>query len=171
MTDNRELPEDPLDIPMFREHSDSAQPTGRVRSTWRFPNPDAAALPSAESVPISQAWVPPLVSLKRIAAAQQDRTTGVDWTLVAGLRVQASERLSALMSGTSWDKEEQHRQGWAVIRQLLDEDTADALASGREVRSPAEQEAVGQAVFDAVFRLGRLQPLVDDPDIENILCF
>jgi len=158
-----------LDIPMFREHSDSAQPTGRVRSTWRFPNPDAAALPSAESVPISQAWVPPLVSLKRIAAAQQDRTTGVDWTLVAGLRVQASERLSALMSGTSWDKEEQHRQGWAVIRQLLDEDTADALASGREVRSPAEQEAVGQAVFDAVFRLGRLQPLVDDPDIENIM--
>jgi len=27
---------------------------------------------------------------------------------------------------------------------------------------------LGQAVFDALFRLGRLQPLVDDPGVENI---
>ncbi|HEY3409830.1 MAG TPA: ATPase, T2SS/T4P/T4SS family [Propionicimonas sp.] len=95
--------------------------------------------------------------------------TGLDWGQVADLRVQVSERLSELMRGTAWDKDEQHRQGWAVIRQLLDDATADALARGEQLPSSAEQEAMGQAVFDAVFRLGRLQPLVDDPEIENIM--
>jgi pilus assembly protein CpaF len=32
----------------------------------------------------------------------------------------------------------------------------------------AEELAVRQAVFDAVFRAGRLQPLLDDPGVENI---
>jgi type IV secretory pathway ATPase VirB11/archaellum biosynthesis ATPase len=64
---------------------------------------------------------------------------------------------------------EQEAQGWAVIRKVLDEDSADALAAGQKLRSPVEQEALAQAVFDAVFRLGRLQPLVDDPSIENVM--
>ena len=34
---------------------------------------------------------------------------------------------------------------------------------------PAKQQATAQAVFDSLFRLGRLQPLVDDDRIENIV--
>lgn len=169
MPEEPEFTRDPMDLPYFGGHEEPQAPTGRVRSTWKLPGRPQEPAPTASlSGQVSRAWVPSPVSVSELLAMHR-QSTGPDWTLVAALRVQASERLSDLMSGASWDKAEQHRQGWAVIRQLLDEDTAEALARGREVRSPAAQEALAQAVFDAVFRLGRLQPLVDDPEIENIM--
>ena len=167
MDDDRQFTDDPLDLPILGGHSPAAHLPGRVRSTWKFPTPDPAH-PPVKAVPTSRAWEPPPVPLEHLLPRQRERT-GVDWSVVAGLRVAVSERLSDLMRGATWDRTEQHRQGWAVIRQLLDEDTADALAAGREVRTAPSQEALAQAVFDAVFRLGRLQPLVDDPQIENIM--
>ncbi len=35
--------------------------------------------------------------------------------------------------------------------------------------SGPEQDALARAVFDSLFRLGRLQPLVDDDRVENII--
>ncbi len=50
----------------------------------------------------------------------------------------------------------------------LDALSADASMPG-SVPSSAEQElALAQSVLDALFGLGRLQALIDDPDIENI---
>ena len=46
---------------------------------------------------------------------------------------------------------------------------AEDLSAGRAVPSIREQDAVVRAVFDAVFGLGRLQPLVDDDRVENII--
>ena len=46
---------------------------------------------------------------------------------------------------------------------------ADAANAGQGAWNPARQQATAQAVFDALFRLGRLQPLVDDDRIENII--
>jgi len=169
MPDDRNA-DDLLDVPYFGGRDTPQAPAGRVRSTWKFPSNDAEEVPAtAETGQPSRAWAPPPVSVSDLVAMYRHRQGVVDWSLVAELRAQASQRLSDLMSGAAWDKDEQHAHGWAVIRQLLDEDTAEALAKGREVRSPAEQEKLAQAVFDAVFRLGRLQPLVDDPEIENIM--
>ena len=165
----RDYTDDPLELPIFGGQATKPAPAGRVRSTWRYPlsqlvsEPEPA--PEPEPSRVSTVWVPDAVPTHRIAAQK----AGIDWALVASFRVQASERLSELMRGASWDKAEQHREGWAVIRQLLDEDAADTLARGEKLRPPSEQEALAQAVFDAVFRLGRLQPLVDDPEIENIM--
>lgn len=167
-----ELPEDPLGLPMFVNPTSPPKPPGRIRSTWRYPGSNSGAERGKEddTPPVTQAWVPPAVSvseLKRLAKERQGK--GLDWGLVASFRVQVSERLADARAFASWDKAEQHRQGWAVIRQLLDEDTAATLARGEQMRTPAEQEALAQAVFDAVFRLGRLQPLLDNPRIENIM--
>ena len=46
---------------------------------------------------------------------------------------------------------------------------AEAVDAGHGSWSPATQQATAQAVFDSLFRLGRLQPLVDDDRIENIV--
>ena len=166
MTDH-DFADDPLDLPIFGGQTPAPAPVGRVRSTWRYPlsKPVGETEPTPEPPPITTVWVPDAVPAHRLV----EYRSGVDWGLVAGFRVAASERLSDLMRGALWDKAEQHRQGWAVIRQLLDEDAADTLARGEKLRTSAEQEALAQAVFDAVFRLGRLQPLVDDPEIENIM--
>lgn len=161
--------EDPLDLPVFGGgQARTPVPNGRVRSTWRYPLsrlvPESGPEPNRPaSAP--KPWLPEAVPAQRLPGSR----TGLDWALIAGFRVQVSERLAELMRGSVWDRAEQHRQGWAVIRQVLDEDAADALARGAKLRTAAEQEAIAQAVFDAVFRLGRLQPLVDDPQIENIM--
>src|SRR5690606_11218835 len=42
---------------------------------------------------------------------------------------------------------------------------------GRPRPTGPEQHALAQAVFDMVFRLGRLQPLIEDDRVENILVF
>src|SRR3546814_18172422 len=46
---------------------------------------------------------------------------------------------------------------------------ADRVNDGRGAWSSAAQAALAQAVFDSLFRLGRLQPLVDDDRVENII--
>jgi pilus assembly protein CpaF len=58
--------------------------------------------------------------------------------------------------------------GRKLIADALDAEAADALAAGRPVRSPEEDDALAQAVFDSLFRLDRLQRLLDDSSIENI---
>jgi Flp pilus assembly CpaF family ATPase len=58
--------------------------------------------------------------------------------------------------------------GRALIAEALDADARDALGRGRPVRSSAQDEELARAVFDALFRLGPLQRLLDDPEVENI---
>jgi pilus assembly protein CpaF len=56
------------------------------------------------------------------------------------------------------------RQQIFVHLDHLAEDAAIGSSSG----DPAEEQALAQAVIDALFGMGGLQPLLDDPDIENI---
>ena len=58
--------------------------------------------------------------------------------------------------------------GRQLIADALDGDAREALAAGRLVRPTEEDDALTQAVFDALFRLGRLQRLLDDSSVENI---
>jgi pilus assembly protein CpaF len=109
----------------------------------------------------------------------------LDWGLVAAFRTLVANRLAAAM-GEDWrtraagqadvaasaripmDRAAQEQEGWRAIEDLLSEHTADAVATGAEAWSPRQRAAMAQAIFDAVFRLGRLQPLVDDDRVENI---
>ncbi|HVC71816.1 MAG TPA: ATPase, T2SS/T4P/T4SS family [Acidimicrobiales bacterium] len=50
----------------------------------------------------------------------------------------------------------------------LQEVAADRVASGRTPIEPTEEQGLAHAVLDELFGLGRLQVLVDDPEVENI---
>ena len=176
----RRSPRPPLEeLPLFiaLQRKPGEPPRGRVRSTWKMPTAEAAETapegeaPSETPQPsVAKAWAPRAVPASDLVrAAQAHPRSDIDWKLVAALRVQVSERLADARAFASWDAAEQHRQGWQVIRKLLDEDAADTLARGEQIRPAAEQEALARAVFDAVFRMGRLQPLLDNPRIENIM--
>ncbi len=93
----------------------------------------------------------------------------LDWAAVAQMRQAASTRLSKRIGSERPTPEEQRRLGRAVIADLLEERAGDCLARGLNPWNPAYQARMGQAVFDTLFRLGRLQPLVDDESIENII--
>jgi pilus assembly protein CpaF len=58
--------------------------------------------------------------------------------------------------------------GRQLIAELLERRATDALREGRPVLSAGEEDELSRAVFDALFRLNRLQRLLDDPAIENI---
>ena len=62
----------------------------------------------------------------------------------------------------------QRELGRSIIVELLQTSASNNLAVGLRAWSMDEQDRIGQAVFDALFGLGRLQPLVDDERVENI---
>ena len=94
---------------------------------------------------------------------------GVDWAQVRAFRQQAAELLTAQLRDRAGLEETTRREiGRALIVTML-RDHADALlARGAPAPTPAQEHALAGAIFDALFGLGRLQPLVDDPDVENI---
>lgn len=95
--------------------------------------------------------------------------SGVDWSHVAELRTQASEMLTgALQDHKHLEPEAQRELGRSIIVELLQTTASNNLAVGRRAWSIDEQDRIGQAVFNALFGLGRLQPLVDDEQVENI---
>ncbi|MEA5055920.1 MAG: ATPase, T2SS/T4P/T4SS family, partial [Propionicimonas sp.] len=53
--------------------------------------------------------------------------------------------------------------------EVVQEATEARFAVNGSVNSATAQDALAQAVFDLMFGLGRLQPLVDRPDVENII--
>ena len=95
----------------------------------------------------------------------------LDWSVVATFRARASDQLTAAL-GTDrgrMGRIEQEQLGRAIIVELLEAAAADSVSEGSEPWSLAEQEAMARAVFNALFKLGRLQPLVDDDRVENII--
>ncbi|MGN6780905.1 MAG: CpaF family protein [Marmoricola sp.] len=117
------------------------------------------------------ATAPPLQRFDAKVTAPPAASNEVDWALVAALRAQASEQLSQTIAAdrARLDKDAQQELGRSIVLDLIESAMADAAKAGEGAWSPARQQATAQAVFDSLFRLGRLQPLVDDDRIENII--
>jgi pilus assembly protein CpaF len=93
----------------------------------------------------------------------------VDWTLVRALRTQAAERLSsALRDREGTDEASQRELGRSIVQELVTEHVTASIHTAATTATPQEQQYLVQALFDSLFGLGRLQPLVDHPDVENI---
>jgi pilus assembly protein CpaF len=58
--------------------------------------------------------------------------------------------------------------GRQLIAEALERRASDALRNRGSVLAAPEEDSLARAVFDALFRLNRLQRLLDDPEIENI---
>jgi len=104
------------------------------------------------------------------APVQAPTPTGeVDWGQVRAFRQQAAELLTAqLRDRPGLDEASRREIGRALIVSMLNDHADSLLAKGTPAPSPAAQHALSTAIFDSLFGLGRLQPLVDDPDVENI---
>lgn len=153
---------DLLDLPMFGEQTAHAGgPPGRVRGGFRYPG-DHEPEPSVEG--------PRVVPIRPGIALASEASSAVDWAEVGRFRGEVAKRLPSRVGGVA-DRAEEEAAGWAVISQLLDEDAASSVARSGDMRSQEAQQRLAQAIFDSVFRLGRLQPLVDDDQVENILIY
>ena len=110
-------------------------------------------------------------SVSRMPLAPPQGAEDVDWQMVAALRAKASDQLSQAVAADRGrlDKIGQQELGRAIVLELIDTAMVDRVNAGSASMSAAEQSRLAHAVFDSLFRLGRLQPLVDDDRIENII--
>jgi pilus assembly protein CpaF len=132
---------------------------------------DTGAPPPAGAAATSAASVPSLAS--RVSPRQDGGGIArqLDWALVAAFRAQASDRLTAALGSDRgrMSRAEQEQLGRAIIVDLLEAAAAESVNEGTRTWSLGEQDALAEAVFNALFKLGRLQPLVDDDRVENII--
>jgi pilus assembly protein CpaF len=167
------------DLPLFH-HAAPAGPPGLDHALTRVDPATPAAVPASPSA-VSRAEER---SRARVAARGRRREPGrarsevgltgydgrtVDWALVRVFRQRASQALAEqLRSRPGIDEEDRRELGRSIIRTLLEDHArADAL-DGTRLMDLADEEALAAAIFDSLFGLGRLQPLVDLPDVENI---
>lgn len=182
---------DPADLPIFAAHPDQTGSRRRnlsgatVRARLAAPsNPPEHDEDAAAHPPLTHALgtvLPPPVfgddmTLSRHAPAPNpaDLTRSarpIDWQLVAAFRAQASDLLSSATAAapTGADREGERELGRSIITEMLAAAAADSVSEGREAWTANEQEALAAAIFNAVFGLGRLQSLVDDDTVENII--
>lgn len=97
-----------------------------------------------------------------------DTSTDIDWDLVSALQKAAAGQLAETSDASTLDEDDRQQLGRSIIRRLLDDHAETAAVTGQPSLNATEELATYQAVFDALFRLGRLQPLVDDLTVEDI---
>ena len=102
--------------------------------------------------------------------AQAAGQAGVERAVVEWLRTRVADGLTAraTTAGAGWG--EADRRAWAteLVREGLREQMRSAVAAGRAPLRPEGEDRVARAVLDSLFGLGGLQPLLDDPGVENI---
>ena len=160
---------DPASLPLFTAPTSPRGPArpGRVRGAFTMSQqPDTARV---APFPVTADGDDTHQDLPRI----HRHGAGLDWGLITAFRGQASDRLSAALGEEKGHLTvaAQRERGRAIILDLLNSEHDERVSSGQETWPAAEQEAMAKAIDDALFGLGRLQPLVDDHRVENILIF
>jgi Flp pilus assembly CpaF family ATPase len=98
----------------------------------------------------------------------------VDQNLVRRFREEVADTLARqrredAASGLPPMSAEDERQfSRAVIGRVLDAHARGEIASGRSPLTADEEEDLASGIHAALFGVGRLQPLLDNPDVENI---
>ncbi|MGP5008207.1 CpaF family protein [Brachybacterium tyrofermentans] len=142
-----------------------------------LPDFESLALVDLEDSPLSTA---PLAPLTRQATAQRDAAPAVDpapssapttrftdWSIITNIRADVANALAEeVMPGS--DVEDQRARAASLIGAFIDDEESRRLDSGLVQWTNAERRAITQAVLESLFGFGRLQPLLDDPTIENI---
>jgi len=85
-----------------------------------------------------------------------------------GDRVAEQRRIDQLSGLPAMTPQDERQFARAVIGQVLSEHAHTEMTSGRRPPNAEEEEALAAGIHAALFGVGRLQPLLDDPEIENI---
>ncbi|GAB7190326.1 ATPase, T2SS/T4P/T4SS family [Kineococcus sp. NUM-3379] len=101
-------------------------------------------------------------------------SAAVDHVLVRALRTRVAERLNAqrrrddLAGRAPMSGEDERQFARSLVVQVLEDHARGEIEAGRTPPGAEQEEALAAAVNAALFGVGRLQPLLEDPDVENI---
>ncbi|WP_084963661.1 CpaF family protein [Thermoactinospora rubra] len=85
-----------------------------------------------------------------------------------GDRLAHQRRLDAANGLPPMTGEDERQFARALISRVLEEHARSEIGLGRTPPTMEEEEALAAGIHAALFGVGRLQPLLDDPEIENI---
>ena len=100
--------------------------------------------------------------------------SGVDHGLVKRMRAEVGDRLAeqrrldAVSGVPPMSGEDERQYARALIAGVLEEHARTEITAGRAPFNAQDEEELAAAVHAALFGVGRLQPLLDDAQIENI---
>jgi pilus assembly protein CpaF len=98
----------------------------------------------------------------------------VDHGVVKRLRSQVGDRLAeqrrldAAAGMAPMTAEDERQFARALIAQVLEEHARNEITAGRTPSNAQDEEELAAAIHAALFGVGRLQPLLEDQEIENI---
>lgn len=93
----------------------------------------------------------------------------VDHGLVADIRREVSDALALRLRQTPVaDPRARRELARALLTEVLVDRSRTRVHDGQQPWSVDEEFALADSVMDAIFGMGRLQPLIDDPDVENV---
>lgn len=165
------------DIALFRlPPSDGDHPERRTDGPDR--------MRSASPGDPDEGWAPPKAgeeghrtNLRPVASERRRRDVPegrkpVDWRLIVSLRRKASqemtERKRALEPGQELSEQDQRMMARSVIRQVVRRHAETLSERGEALWSIEQEEAHVKALDNAIHGYGRLQPLFEIPEAENI---
>ncbi|MFB9378860.1 CpaF family protein [Kineococcus gynurae] len=95
----------------------------------------------------------------------------IDHDLVRALRSRVADLLSdrrRAEDARPLDPEDERAYARSLVVQVLEDHARAEVAAGRPPLSAVAEELHAAAVVAALFGVGRLQPLLEDPDVENV---
>ena len=87
---------------------------------------------------------------------------------VAALRVRAQEEIGQALA-EPLSEENAEARAWALLVDLVEQENRRRVLAGQEGLSPDERMQTEQELFNQFFRLGPLQPLLDDETVEEVV--
>lgn len=104
-----------------------------------------------------------------VATPAGEPTPAPDLAVVREVRAVVAERLAERLQAQRLDSPEARRElARSLVATELSERGRERVLRGDDPWSVEAEMATGRAVMAALFGLGRLQPLIDDPTVENI---
>jgi pilus assembly protein CpaF len=85
-----------------------------------------------------------------------------------GLRERAQEEIGRSLAD-DLPEEDAEARAWSLLVELVEEENRRRVLSQDSPFSPEERTATAQELFNQFFRLGPLQPLLDDESIEEVI--
>lgn len=162
----------PTSLPIFQRNSSSHQARSLGGSmgdgaTGGRPVGEGSARPDPAPQASTHSEAP---SPERIADLREalDRLAGVDWDVVAKLRLDVSTEIAARFPNTPLN-EDAHRDTVSVmVNNALDNYADRRLTIGEDRLGTSERGELHRAVMVSMFGAGRLQPLLDLEGLENL---
>lgn len=164
----------------------AAAARARTQEAPARPRSEEAAPPLPPSLPdLSASVLPQGEPLEpQEALAEIDRMGELDQVLVGMLKQKASDVLTSRQrvrddqaaaarrqndTVPEFSQADREAEGADIAQKTVDAYVQEIKNLGRELPSIPEQQRLVKALFDELFRLGPLQPLIELDDVENIL--